>query len=227
MTMLCCLCHPVIRGNLSSTNKKRYLEHTRTKLYRVAAPIYSIEISDAEREQAAQTRKDFESLTEIMNEAFEHLFILSDALNGVTETSQFVSMSKLFLRYTRKIRKLFNNFIKQLEKCLLALNKTVTDARMVKIRDTIVGEVREIRDGILEVLDILNEPDSKDFVQNFRTIVERLGQRSDSLEEVITDQLFSHLDEDILGHIRLGTVSDKFTKIGDISCRFLNIPLRK
>lgn len=173
-------------------------------MHKVSAPVYSIDISEDEQKQATQTRLEFEELLHVMEDAFEHLHILGDSLEGATETPQFAAMSKLFHQYKRKTKKLFNNFIVQLEKALLALHTTVSDAEMNRIRDTIVSEVGEIRDGVITLLDFLDKPEDKDFAKSFKETVDRVFKRAEALEEIIQEQLFEHLDRDVLGKIRLG-----------------------
>lgn len=191
-----------------------------------AAPVYTVDISENEKSQATNTREEFQVLLDLMEEAFDHLYILDNALEGMQDTTGLDQFGKLFLRYKRKARRLFNLFIKQLEKALKETNKTISDTELDRIRDTIVAEVRELRDGAIELFDLLENPENKTFIQDFRSTVERLGRRSDALRQVITDQLFSHIDHDILGQIRLGFKSSPLSKRGN-SWDSLNIPLRR
>jgi hypothetical protein len=195
-------------------------------MYKSAIPIYSIDISEDEKSQAANTREEFQVLLEVMDEVVDYLNILNNALEGIQDTSELGQFNKLFLRYKRKARRLFNVFIKQLEKALKNVNKTITDTELDRIRDTIVAEVREIRDGAIELFDLLENPEEKTFVQEFRSTVERLIIRSDALKQVITDQLFSHIDHDILGQIRLGFLLKPVIK-RSTSWDLSNVPLRR
>lgn len=195
-------------------------------MLKVSVPVYSVNITEDEKKQAATTRDNFKHLLKFMEDAFEHLYILDNALEGIGDTKNFISLGKLFSQYKRKTQKLFNVFIKHLEQALIELNNTISDSEMERIRDVIVSEVREIRDGVLDLLDLLDNPEDKTFIQDFRSTVERVGRRADSLREVITDQLFSHIDHDIMGQIRLGHQAPLSIKRGflwDLS----NIPLRK
>lgn len=173
-------------------------------MIRYSSPIYSIEISDEECQQAQATRVAFEDMLEKQEAAFEHLRLLSDSLTGAADSSVFLSMAKLFVQYRRKTKKLFNEFITQLEESLKALNETLSDSHMEKIRDTILNEVREIRDGVIEILEYLERPHEKTFIQDFTSTAKRLIERGEALNEIVTDELFGHLDEDILGELRLG-----------------------
>lgn len=177
---------------------------TAPQLSKKAVTINSIDISPEEQEQAAKTRKEFEELLVRMNKAFEHLNTLNGALSDISDASLLEPLRKLFKQYKRKIQKLFNDFIEQLETSLLEANKTVSDSEMERIQDTVVAEIREIRDGAQKILVLLKDPQEADFIKDFTTIVEQLNTHRKSLDDIVKDQMFVHIDYDILGRIRLG-----------------------
>lgn len=166
--------------------------------------IKSIEISDEERRQAVVTRKKFELLMDALADAFEHLNSLNGALGEIENPDELAPLRKLFKQYKRRTQKIFNELIDLLEAALIEMNKTVSDSEMERIQDMVVGEIREIRDGVERLLVLLKEPQESGFVKGFTTVMERLNARKTSLEEIISDQLFSHVDYDVLGRIRLG-----------------------
>lgn len=173
-------------------------------LSKTAITINTIEISPEEKEQATITRKKFEDMLDKMNQAFEHLGLLNGSLTGITDPKSLEPLRKLFKQFKRKMQRMFNEFIDALELALQESNKTVTDSEMDRIVDTVVAEVREIRDGAEKLLVYLKEPQESDFVKNFTATVERLNARRESLTEIVTDQLFVHVDEDVLNKVRLG-----------------------
>lgn len=173
---------------------------------KIAKTINVVEITEAEKEQAAKTRKAFEEMLDEMNSAFEHLELLNGALSGITDTAPLEGLRKLFKQYKRRIQGLFNEFIEKLEIALNEAYQTVSDSEMERILDTVVAEVREIRDGVQKLLILLKEPQDSGFVKGFTSIVERLKTRKDSLSEICTESLADHINYDILGQIRLGSV---------------------
>lgn len=183
---------------------------------KLAEPIYSIEINEEERAQAGLARKHFKDMLDKMDRAFSHLEILNNALNGFNDSTQFEQLRKLFKKYKRKTQEVFNEFIEQLESALKEAYRAISDTEMNRIIDTIVAEVREIRDGVIQLLHLLDEPESPEFIATFTDTVERLMKRKESLDEVVSDQLFSHIDFDILGKIRLGKRMIPLTKNGAI-----------
>lgn len=166
--------------------------------------IRSIEISDEEKRQAVVTRKKFENLMDSVAKAFEHLNVLNGALAEIQEPGELEPLRKLFKQYKRKTQTIFNELIDLLEDALLEMNKTVSDSEMERIQDMVIGEVREIRDGVERLLVLLKEPQDPGFVKNFTTVMERLNARKASLDEIVSEGLNAHLDFDVLGRIRLG-----------------------
>lgn len=181
---------------------------------KIAGPIYSIEISEDEKSQAQTTRDSFEILANNLDEAFDKLKVVRELLEQFKDPSHFKHLRDLFIRYKHRIISLFNEFLTQLQQALGHLNNTISDSEMENIKDTIVGESRELRDGIDELAEFLEEPDSPDFIKSFSETYDRLNERKNSLHEIITDHLFSHIDYDILGKIKLGSIKAKISKVG-------------
>ena len=181
---------------------------------KIAKPIYSVEISEDEMAQALKTRTSFEVLAQNLDDSFDKLKMVRELLEQFTDSSHFKQMRDLFIRYKHRVISLFNDFLKQLQIALENMNNSLSDTEMDNIKDTIVGESRELRDGIDELAEILDEPDSPNFLTSFKTTFDRLHERKNSLHEIITDHLFSHIDYDILGRIKLGYVRAKISKRG-------------
>jgi hypothetical protein len=179
---------------------------------KLAKPIYSVEISEDEMTKASKTRESFDLLAKKLDEAFDKLKMVRELLDQFTDPSQFKKMRDLFIRYKHRIVGLFNEFIDQLQAALESMNDSLSDTEMDNIKDTIVGECGELRDGMDTISEILDEPDSPKFLNNFKSTFDRLQERKDSLHEIITDHLFSHIDYDILGRIKLGTIRAKISK---------------
>jgi len=187
-----------------STNKIASARMVAPPLSKKAITINTIEITEEEKAQAVETRKRYEEMIDSMNHAFEHLNTLNGALGGISDSTELEPLRKLFKQYKRRTQEMFNEFIDCLEAALLAANKTVRDSEADRLQDTIVAEVREIRDGVQNILVFLKEPQAPDFIKDFTSTVERLNARRKSLDEVVSDGLFSHIDADILGLVRLG-----------------------
>lgn len=183
-------------------------------MIRISAPTYSVEISDEEKKQALRTRDEFEKVVKLLEAAFEKLESVRDLLDQYKDSSHFKQIKDLFIRYKHKIVHLFNDFLDQLQICLEQTNNTLTDTEMDSIRDTIVEEVRELRDGVVQISVELETPEAPEFIESFTEICNRLDKRKTSLIEIINDHLFSHIDYDILGRIKLGSEKIRLSKKG-------------
>lgn len=200
----------------NTDSQQSFINRAEKSVIKLSKPIYSVDINESEQKQAQITRDAFEKLTERLTEAFEKLKIVREMLGQFKDSSHFVHIKDLFVRYKHRITDLFNDFLNHLQISLQEMNKMLSDNEMENIKDTIVGEAREIRDGVEELSQLLDTPDAPDFINDFGNCYDRLEQRTDSLNEIITDHLFSHIDYDILGRIKLGAKNIRFTKKGTI-----------
>ena len=173
-------------------------------MIKLSAPIYSVEVSDEEKAQATQTRESFKKLVDRLEQVFDKLKIVREVLDQFQDSTQFGRIGELFVRYKHRITDLFNEFQNHLQISLELLNKTLSDSEMENIKSTILAEAKEIRDGIEDLLSLLDSPESGEFIKEFTETCDRLQNRANSLEEIITDHLFDHIDYDILGRIKLG-----------------------
>ena len=173
-------------------------------MYKESEPTLVIDITNEERKQAETVRKEFKKLEGLLDAAFDSLNKLNGSLQQFTDSSEFVKLDHLFVQYRHKLQHYFNDFIDQLQVSLDQLNKMISDTETKKIRDTIIGESREIRDGALNILELLGDTSHQEFLKNFKETFVKLNGRRTAISEIITDQFFTHIDKDILGKIKLG-----------------------
>ena len=173
-------------------------------MYKQSEPIFVLEISNDERKQAEKVRKEFKKLELLLGGAFDSLGRLVGAMQGLQHNERMVELKPLFIKYKHKIQDLFNEFLDQLQSSLEDMQTMISDSETIKIRDTIVGEIREIRDGALELINLLNRPEDANFLKEFQETFVRLRAREKALREILSDQLTGHIDRDILGKIKLG-----------------------
>jgi len=181
-------------------------------VYKVSEPVFVLDISSDERKQAEKVRGEFKKLELLLGGAFESLGRLAASMQGLQHNDRMIELKSLFIKYKHKVQDLFNEFLDQLQVSLEQMNEMISDSSTLKIRDTIVGEVRELRDGALEVIALLNRPEDPTFLKEFQEIFVRLSAREKSLREIISDQLTGHIDRDILGKIKLGKSKVRLSK---------------
>ena len=183
-------------------------------MIRLSKPTYSVEISDDEKQQATTTRKEFAQMIDLLDASFEKLQKVKELLSQYNSSSDFKSIKDLFIRYKHKIVHSFNEFLDQLQLALEEMNNTISDTEMENIKNTIVEEVRELRDGVILITEALDTPESPDFIKIFSETFDKLDKRKISLVEIVNDHLFSHIDYDILGRIKLGCNRPHLSKKG-------------
>ena len=73
-------------------------------------------------------------------------------------------------------------------------------------------EFDELSDGIEGVLDLLEEPGREGFTQSLERLCTQMQLRKTSIEEVIDNQLFNHLEHDILGKMKISSLKTRIRR---------------
>ena len=103
----------------------------------------------------------------------------------------------------------------------LELLDQISDPDMLRLREILGAEIAELSEGCKAVLDLLKETDKKDFTKTLERIAAQLEKRQRSIEDVITSQLYSHLNHDILGRMRISEMRFKIKRRARILKQFI------
>lgn len=171
-----------------------------------SGPRLTLEITERERNLAKNIKKEFKEILKDLDDALKTVFDLRDAV-----VKERPSKDKLhgeyrgrLLRYRRTIVKAFNNFLKKLKKTLESLNE-ISDPEMVNLRDIIMSEFDELSDGVEALLDLLEDVDREGFTKSLERLCTQMERRQKSIKSIIDDQMFSHLENDILGKMKISS----------------------
>lgn len=168
-----------------------------------ADPTFSTKVSPEEKKAAKEVRALFEEFLKTQENLTSHLTALMDGLNNTKDTSNIQKISPLLKRYIHKYRDLCNEYIVSLEKAVQYTAGTFKDADMNNIRDLVVESVRDIRNNSKELIAEFSNIENDDFVKKVKDIGEKITKRLEQLEETVSEELFGHIDYNILGKIRL------------------------
>ena len=167
-------------------------------------PRLTLVVTDDERAIAKQIKGDFRKILSKLKVAVKSIVDLRDAI-----VEQRPSKDELktkyrgrLLRYRRKIRTVFNDFLSSVKVALEKLDK-VSDSDMVKLREIIIAEIGELSDGAEALMDMLDETDRESFTKTIEQIASQVEKREKSIIDVIDNQLFNHIDHDILGKMKI------------------------
>jgi hypothetical protein len=164
----------------------------------------TLDITEEERAVASQVKEDFKIILKKLDAAVKVVITLRDAL--VEQRPSKDDLQKKYrgrlLRYKKKILNVFNEFLSATKLALEKLSK-INDPDMARLREIIVAEVSEMSDGAEAVLDLLGETDRDGFSQTMEQITTQIEKRQRSINDVIDSQLFSHIDHDILGRMKI------------------------
>lgn len=169
-----------------------------------SGPQMVLDITDAERAVANQIKEDFKKILKKLDTAVKVIVDLRDAIVEQRPKKEELNkkLKPRLLRYRRKIRKVFNEFLTDVKNSLEKLSK-VSDPEMIKLREIIIAEIGELSDGAEAMMDLLSETDRESFTKTLETLASQMEKRQKSIVDVIDSQLFNHIDHDILGKMKI------------------------
>jgi len=184
-----------------------------TKIQADQNPRFTIEVSEQEKEAAKALKKEFKDILKELGDAINVIYDLRDAIVQQRPTKEDLKNTYRgrLLRYRRKISTEFNKLFVRLMGAIKSL-ETVMDPETANLRKIIVAEFDELSDGVEGVLEILGDVDREGFTKNLERLCTQIQRRKTSIDEIIDNQLFSHLEHDILGKYKISCLKTRIYK---------------
>ena len=174
---------------------------------KTAGPAYSLPVSKEEKKIAEELRVEFMELLKELEKFSRYLLVFFDRIDDIADTENLDSISPLLKKYERKLKAKFNDFLQALEDGLAHYNDSFADTELDNIRDLIIEHAKNMRKSLLVLLELFDRVSDPEFVASAKTAYEGIAKSIEQLEFMIREELFDHIDYDILGRIRLGTNS--------------------
>jgi hypothetical protein len=173
----------------------------------LAGPRMTLMVTDNERAVAKQVKEDFRNILQKLDKSVRSITDLRDAMAEERPSKEDLKHKYRgrLLRYRRKIRNIFNEFLSNVKNSLEKLSK-ISDPDMVRLREIIIAEIGELSDGAEAVMDLLKETDREGFSKTIEQITAQIEKRQKSIIDVIDNQLFNHIDHDILGRMKISNL---------------------
>ena len=178
-----------------------------------AGPKMTLEITERERQVAKNVKKEFKTISRELDEAVKVVLDLRDAIVNQRPTKD--DLDKTYrgrlLRYKKKIKEAFNHFLNHTKRTLEAAVE-ISDPDMVRLREILVAEIGELSDGVEALMDLLGETDRDGFTKTLEQIAAQLEKRQKSIADVIDNQLFNHIEQDILGRMKISEIQNRLRR---------------
>jgi hypothetical protein len=176
-------------------------------------PKMTLVVTDSERTIAKEVKVEFKDIIKRLDKSLKSITELRTALveKHPTQEELKTKYRGRLLRYRRKIQDVFNAFLMAVKHALEKL-ADISDPDMIRLREILVAEVGELSDGAESILDLLKEPDKEGFTKTLEQICAQLEKRQKSIKDVIDNQLFGHLDHDILGKMKISELQFKIKR---------------
>ena len=170
-------------------------------------PQMTLEITDAEREAAKLVKKEFKQISKELDSAVKIVLDLRDAILDQRPSKEDLKNKYRgrLIRYKKKIKDAFNHFLEHTKTTLESAIK-ISDPEMIRLREILVAEIGELSDGAEALMDLLGETDRDSFTKTLEQISAQLEKRQKSIIDVIDNQLFGHIEQDILGKMKISSL---------------------
>lgn len=176
-------------------------------------PKLTIEVTEQERSAAKAAKKQFKKLLKQLDDALDLIFDFKASV--VKEHPDQDSLHKTYrgriLRYRRKVQNTFNELLMSIQEHIKGLS-SIMDSEMGNLRKLVLSEFDEISDLVESFLETLGETGREGFTQKLEKICTQLEQRKRSINDIIDEQLFNHLDTDILGRTKISSIKANIHK---------------
>lgn len=183
------------------------------KIHASQGPRFTSEVSENEKTVARSVKKDFKELLKNLDAALKLIYDFKDAI--VEEHPSKEDLKNRYkgrvLRYKRKLVQTFNEVLNNLKSTVSSL-KDIMDPEMTNLRALIMAEFDELSDGVEGVLDLLDDIDSEGFTKKLERLTTQLQSRKTSIEEIIDNQMMGHLENDILGKMKISSLKTRIIR---------------
>lgn len=170
-------------------------------------PQMTLDISPGEREIALKVKKNFVKSLDHLDAAIKVIVTLKDSIAAQRPSKKDIAnkyKGKL-IRYRKKIKEAFNTFLVGIRDNIEMIAE-ISDPEMIKLREVLISELNELSDGAEAIMALLTEPDKEGFTKTLEQITNQMLKRQKSIKDVIDSQFVSHIDQDILGKMKLSNI---------------------
>lgn len=177
------------------------------------SPKFTTDVPDGEKAIAKQVKKDFKDLLDSLDDALKLIYDFKDAVLEEHPSKEDLNNSYKgrVIRYKRKLVEAFNGVLEGLKKTVNSL-QGIMDPEMLNLRALIMAEFDELSDGVEGVLDLFKDMNSDGFTKELERLCTQLKSRKTSISGIIDNQLMSHLENDILGKMKISSMQARIIK---------------
>jgi regulator of sigma D len=176
-----------------------------------SGPQMILDITDEEKKIAGAVKTEFKEVLRKIDDAIHVVTDLRDAIVNERPSKEDLKSKYAgrLIRYRRKIKASFNDALSLVKVSLEKLSK-ISDPEMVRLREILIAEIDELSSGAEAILDLLDESERESFTKTIEKISAQMEKRQKSITDVIDNQLFNHIDHDILGRMKISTDTLRF-----------------
>ena len=171
----------------------------------LSGPAFTIPVSDEEKTSAKGLRDALNNVLKKQDKLFKYMEVFFGNLESLENSTGLIKISPIIKRYEHKMRKIFNEYIKEFSAALVVYQKNFADdSEMDEIRNLIIENIRNMRNAMIELLVLMKDVGSETFGAESLEKYAQIKNIGEKLNSLVREEWFGKIDFDILGKIRLG-----------------------
>lgn len=172
-------------------------------LNKKSAVEFSVPVSDSEKERAGELKKRLEDFCDRILKFREFFDAFFTSLEQISSGKDLIPIGATLKKYQYRLRKHFNNCIKALSLVLVSYRGLYSESRTDQIRDVVMNTVSEARLKFIELMRIMDEFDSDNFIAESKENYQQINNYMEKVLASCQEEWISHIDKNILGKLKL------------------------
>ena len=166
---------------------------------------FSMEVTEEEKKAALRVRELFSEFLGHLDDFQEFFQIFFESIDLVDDSKKLLSILPEIKRYQIKLRELFNNLIRALGSAIHECSQNFSDTKTGSMQEIVVENMGAARADFIELMQAMDQLDSEDFLENGKELYDQINKYLEKIQETISGEWFGHIDQDILGKIKLSS----------------------
>jgi len=166
---------------------------------------FAVPVTKEEKKRAEQMRERFANMLINLAAIEKFLNVFFDHSNDLQEGSDLSTIAPLITKYENKLRERFNKVLYEIGDCLDNYGAGFVDNKLDNIKELIIQTATDMRRSVVELLGEFGKVDDPQFLKRASDKFAALQLNIDHMNNIIREELFKHIDQNILGRIRIGS----------------------
>jgi deoxyhypusine synthase len=166
---------------------------------------FAVPVTNDEKLRAESMRARFSNMLVNLAALEKFLNVFIEHSNDLPEGTSLSTIASLITKYENKLRTKANKVLYEIGDCLDNYGAGFVDNKLDNVKDLIIEAVTDMRNSIIELIKELSNPSDAQFLQRVKEKFTLLQQHIRHINIIVKNDLFKHIDQNILGKVRVGS----------------------